>query len=162
MTNYIKTENNTFMFYPLLLYLQGQCSCCTAVAAGSYYHLKEIYPELAEGSAGWTPGTGILPMMKSMTSDFWYVGKVLANEPEEGGTKTLQGVDLWKNTEAAVIQLIMWLGCSFPWEKSGGLWIMTLVKDGVQSHVFSHSTKAIAVGPMKKPLKRPGSPGPTS
>lgn len=60
-------------------------------AAGSYDHLKEIYPEPAEGRAGWTPGTGILPIMKSMTSDFWYVGKVLAKEPEEEGIKTLVG-----------------------------------------------------------------------
>lgn len=76
----IKTENNTFTFHPLLL---KSNSCCTAVAAGSYCHLKEIYPEPAEGSTGWTPGNGILPMMKSMTSDFWYVGKVLAKEPEK-------------------------------------------------------------------------------
>lgn len=48
----------------------------------SYSDLKDIYPEPVEGSAGWTPGTGILPIMKSMTSDFWYVGRVLAKEPE--------------------------------------------------------------------------------
>lgn len=47
----------------------------------SYGDLKEIYPEPVEGSAGWTPGTGILPIMNSMTSDFWYVGRVLAKEP---------------------------------------------------------------------------------
>lgn len=49
-----------------------------------YEHMKScvFYPEPLEESAGWTPGTGILPMMKSMTSDLWYVGKVLANEPD--------------------------------------------------------------------------------
>ena len=40
------------------------------------------HPEPVEASAGWTPGTGVLPMMNSITSERWYVGRVLANEPE--------------------------------------------------------------------------------
>lgn len=93
-----KKINNTFT-----LYLQTKRPCGTAVAAGSYHHLNEIYPELAEGSAGWTPGTGILPIMKSMTSDFWYVGKVLAKEPEDGGRESreaLEWVELLKIEKA--------------------------------------------------------------
>ena len=46
------------------------------------WDLRWAYPDPEEGRAGWTPGTGIFPIMKSMTSDLWYVGRVFANEPE--------------------------------------------------------------------------------